>query len=469
MSRQRKPDRSSELSSPSGASSQSNSMFDWADEKTAEIRRRLDGTLLSFHHLERTYDQGKHLEEDNEMQDMSLFEQTKSTSGSTMPHHSTYSKNSVEIRPLPHAESVYLSGLSLDRFPRSLLPTQMAFLRDLYLDHNNLTSFDFGDAPAMRSLRLLNLKFNRITTLPESLTSLSNLQFLYLDNNQLTSLPRSLKDLKSLQVLSASNNRIRELPEEIGNCTKLENLNLASNDLTLLPSSMQHLTSLSILRLEGNPSLRLSKLSLNLPNLFHMSVEVNGEVKVFTKTETMNEVLNLTPMCSICKKRQKNSACALNACKKCCLSTKVQCFVHGTGKSASTGPKNSNSTTTTTTTTTTTSNTSNTVMTDRVQGFSGSESSAVANSSTLKRQRTPDPVVIDVDLWDEQQQQQQQQTAQPLTQQQLPQSALQRVQQTSQAFISSPMNSSTLVKQNIDLPAPKRRKRGIATIRERDR
>ncbi|MCA1592191.1 MAG: TIR domain-containing protein, partial [Acidobacteria bacterium] len=56
---------------------------------------------------------------------------------------------------------------------------------------------------------------NQLTTLPESVTQLSQLQKLYLDGNRLTTLPESLKNLKRLERLYLHGNEALGLPAEV--------------------------------------------------------------------------------------------------------------------------------------------------------------------------------------------------------------------------------------------------------------
>ena len=53
----------------------------------------------------------------------------------------------------------------------------------------------------LTNLRTLDLSYNELTSLPESIRSLRNLTFLYVSHNQWTSLPESLENLTNLKVL----------------------------------------------------------------------------------------------------------------------------------------------------------------------------------------------------------------------------------------------------------------------------
>ncbi len=62
---------------------------------------------------------------------------------------------------------------------------------------------------------MLDLSFNRLTTVPESIAKLQNLTYLDLSNNQLTTVPASLAKLQNLKTLELKDNPIKTPPPEI--------------------------------------------------------------------------------------------------------------------------------------------------------------------------------------------------------------------------------------------------------------
>ncbi|KKK58254.1 hypothetical protein LCGC14_3046300, partial [marine sediment metagenome] len=63
---------------------------------------------------------------------------------------------------------------------------------------------------------------------------------------------KSIGDLKSLQVLNLEENQLTTLPELIGNLKSLRELDLNNNMLITLPRSMWQLKNLENISLDGN-------------------------------------------------------------------------------------------------------------------------------------------------------------------------------------------------------------------------
>ena len=73
-------------------------------------------------------------------------------------------------------------------------------------------------------LKLLDLRKNQLTTLPESFGELAELKRLDLGKNQLTTLPESFGKLAKLKHLGPGHNNLETLPESYGKLAKLEQL-----------------------------------------------------------------------------------------------------------------------------------------------------------------------------------------------------------------------------------------------------
>lgn len=104
-----------------------------------------------------------------------------------------------------------------------------------------------------REARQLYLNYNRLTTLPSSLSRLCNLEFLDISNNGLTAICEGITRLARLKTLIAKNNRLDEfsLPKEFGSL-QLEVLNFSGNRFEEIPLQCTKLRRLQSLSLGGN-------------------------------------------------------------------------------------------------------------------------------------------------------------------------------------------------------------------------
>ena len=110
-----------------------------------------------------------------------------------------------------------------------------------------------------------------LTTLPESISDMTQLSVLYANYNQLTQLPDNITNLENLFFLVLSFNEITSLPDEIGNLTNLYWLDMGYNELESLPESIGNLENLVYLWIFNN---NLS----TLPNSFcNLNVNWNSD------------------------------------------------------------------------------------------------------------------------------------------------------------------------------------------------
>lgn len=156
------------------------------------------------------------------------------------------------------AQGDALPGL-LTSLPESM--STLSFLTHLDLSFNQLSSVPSCvlHLPALSSLVLCH---NLLDALPPDINQLSSLTYLSLMGNQLASLPQSVGQLKALQTLDVSYNLLQQLPDEIGSLEGLVKLELSHNKLTKLPETMGFLLSLRELVINSN-DLRVLPQSLN--------------------------------------------------------------------------------------------------------------------------------------------------------------------------------------------------------------
>jgi GTPase SAR1 family protein len=147
-------------------------------------------------------------------------------------------------------------------------------LKELNLTDNRLSTLP-ESISTLTNLNVLNLNNNRLSTLPESISTLTNLNVLDLENNQLTTLPESISTLTNLNTLNLSYNQLTTLPESISTLTNLKELNLTDNRLSTLPSSISTLTNLNKLYLYHNQVSTLPESISTLTNLNVLDLSSN--------------------------------------------------------------------------------------------------------------------------------------------------------------------------------------------------
>ncbi|PHM06637.1 GTPase [Nostoc sp. 'Peltigera malacea cyanobiont' DB3992] len=127
----------------------------------------------------------------------------------------------------------------------------------------------------LQKLNILDLRYNKITTLPETLAYLQNLTTLDLGNNQIMMLPQMLTRLQNLTTLDLRNNKITTLPQTL---TRLQNLTwlfLGNNQIKILPEALAHLQNLIWLDLNNNQIKILPEAIVRLQNLIALDLGTN--------------------------------------------------------------------------------------------------------------------------------------------------------------------------------------------------
>ncbi|NXK90877.1 LRC40 protein, partial [Formicarius rufipectus] len=165
------------------------------------------------------------------------------------------SNNHLTAIPTSFALLVNLVRLNLACNQLKDLPADlsaMKSLRQLDCTKNYLETVP-PKLATMASLEQLYLRKNKLHSLPE-LPSCKLLKELHAGENQIEILnAENLKHLNSLCVLELRDNKIKSVPEEITLLQKLERLDLANNDISRLPYTLGNLPQLKFLALEGNP------------------------------------------------------------------------------------------------------------------------------------------------------------------------------------------------------------------------
>uniref|UniRef100_A0A8C5L066 Leucine-rich repeat-containing protein 40 n=2 Tax=Jaculus jaculus TaxID=51337 RepID=A0A8C5L066_JACJA len=164
------------------------------------------------------------------------------------------SNNRLTTVPASLSSLSSLLRLNLSSNQLKSLPTEISRMKRLkHLDCNsNLLESVPPEFAGMESLELLYLRRNKLRFLPE-LPSCRLLKELHVGENHIETLgAEHLKHLHSILVLELRDNKLKSVPDEITLLQSLERLDLSNNDISSLPYSLGNL-HLKFLALEGNP------------------------------------------------------------------------------------------------------------------------------------------------------------------------------------------------------------------------
>ncbi|RDD41605.1 Leucine-rich repeat and calponin homology domain-containing protein 4 [Trichoplax sp. H2] len=120
----------------------------------------------------------------------------------------------------------------------------------LDLSYNKLTSLPpgLGQLP----ISILNVSHNKISSLSTELSMLQALQDLDLSYNALSSLPDVTVELKRLREINVRHNSLTQLPTELG-LLRLTKLDISFNQISYLPPSLCRIATLDVLIVFNNP------------------------------------------------------------------------------------------------------------------------------------------------------------------------------------------------------------------------
>ena len=176
--------------------------------------------------------------------------------------------------------SLTISGTTLEKIPEKVwnecrdlkivilymnrlseLPEELSSFRNtitLVCIQNNC----FREIPAclyeFKHLEHLNMHGNYLSVVPEDFQAFHNLQRLYLGDNDLISLPDIFDHFPLLEKASFKMNKLTRLPPSFARLEKLENLDISDNSIVILPQPILNLKSLKFLNIERNRIQRLT-------------------------------------------------------------------------------------------------------------------------------------------------------------------------------------------------------------------
>uniref|UniRef100_A0A1A8S588 Leucine-rich repeat protein SHOC-2 n=1 Tax=Nothobranchius rachovii TaxID=451742 RepID=A0A1A8S588_9TELE len=160
------------------------------------------------------------------------------------------------LKELPSSLSCLtnLQKVSLHHNELTSLPEGVSHLRKVkVLDCSSNQLFDIpASLSGMLSLEQLYLRHNKLSRLPQ--LHAPALKELYVGNNLIELLDtEQLASFTSISHLELRDNKIKTLPEQVPVLPELTRLDLTNNDISTLPASLSLLPNMKVLLLEGNP------------------------------------------------------------------------------------------------------------------------------------------------------------------------------------------------------------------------
>ncbi|XP_016969729.2 leucine-rich repeat-containing protein 40 isoform X2 [Drosophila rhopaloa] len=163
--------------------------------------------------------------------------------------------NNIQTLPGGIGFLVRLTALLLPYNHVKELPPDLVNMRSLQkidLMQNDLTCLP-EDMGLLRKLECLYLQHNDILELPD-FEGNETLSELHASNNFIKTIPKAMcSNLPHLKILDLRDNKITELPDELCLLRNLNRLDVSNNTISVLPVTLSSLAHLISLQVEGNP------------------------------------------------------------------------------------------------------------------------------------------------------------------------------------------------------------------------
>lgn len=186
--------------------------------------------------------------------------------------------------------SNFISFIPAPQCSNGIVPLASS-LSELYFAENRLSNDSILLLRSLTRLTILNISYNMITDLEDSLSEMSCLKELYVSGNEISSLPDNIETLVSLKIIFANDNKLTHIPGELCQLSSLKAVDFSINNLRYnignfpFDWNWNYNTGLIYLNLSHNKKLDLnpitnpSKISLdyysgfsNLKNLRYLNI-----------------------------------------------------------------------------------------------------------------------------------------------------------------------------------------------------
>ena len=188
-------------------------------------------------------------------------------------------------------KSLFLNSNSFTEIPEAIyhLPT----LTTLGLSFNKISSLP-NKITTLQNLKELDLSGNPIHSFSPALLQLNNLRKIGLGSLGLTIFPAFLLKMQELESINLSGNHILRIPEDVKNLNNLKELNLSFSGINSIPDEIFTLKNLRALEWTGNNLERISPSITKLEKLEKLAIGFNPNLE--SSTTTLSGLPNLNEL-----------------------------------------------------------------------------------------------------------------------------------------------------------------------------
>eukprot|EP00945_MAST-04E_sp_MAST-4E-sp1_P003381 g3381.t1 len=152
---------------------------------------------------------------------------------------------------------------------------EMTALKKVLINNGPLTSLPETIGNKLEKLSSLELRFNRLASLPDSLGALKSLVYLFASFNYILDVPKSIWEHDGIMQLDLSTNQLEHILANI-RMASLSILSISNNSITVLPPAIGKSSNLNVLECDGNQLAKLPAEISDLHNLEFLMVSRNN-------------------------------------------------------------------------------------------------------------------------------------------------------------------------------------------------
>ncbi len=203
--------------------------------------------------------------------------------------HLDLSNNKIEILPEVLRKCKKLRSLNLKLSGIKKIPEWIEAFESL--EYLNLSTINIDSPiPFMSSriklpknLRMLNLRYCKISAIPPSVFELKDLEYLNLLENSISRIPQEMIDLKKLKTLKIRWENVSKFPDNIKDLP-LETVEISADNRGEIPEVIYSMTNLKRIEAKGAGIEKVSDKLVNFSKLEYLDLRDNYDLKVLPQS-----------------------------------------------------------------------------------------------------------------------------------------------------------------------------------------